>query len=1316
MLRRPTAPRLAALAAGLVVAAGLTVTGAVPSAAALDSPSGLSASAARIPVLTWTRVPDATAYDVQLSRTADFSTTLATASTVNTAYVPVVELPVGEVWWRVRAKSGSAVTEWTGSSVDRANAAAPVPVRPESGQAFTPPTTPLFSWQPVAGATSYTVQTSTDPAFTDPALVAENKQRTTAAYLTTYPGVGEYYWRVSAELSTGYRTSWSTPLRYVVDGLPAVVRTSPADVFDKDHDEDGDGVNVGDAYLTDVVLDWEPVPGAATYELRIDTDRNFLSVDHAVSGITGTRYSPPGNLKNDDFYWQVRAVTASGRPAPWQDTQPPHVPWRFTHAWPAQPEPRYPVGPTTPGVPFFFEWAPVERASSYVVHLFDADGAEVCETAPTIHTTIADQGCRPPTSGTWSWRVEGFDEGGTRLPTVDRLQDRVAFTYEKPAAQPATSDPLPAATGQAASLSGTTAFGIGTPQERCDDVVPDQCDDLRQTPVLTWDPVPGAASYRLVITNDAEGTNPHAVVSGLTQPMWTPEDSFPDSQAGSAYYWQVQPCNSRGCWTGGSPRHAFAKESVAPAPRSPRGAVEVADEVTLEWGSLLDRLDDPDALAGSDLTTPATTDAKQYVVQTSVVPSFASVIESRTVEQTSFTSFTTTYPEGPVFWRVGAFDGSGRQTVWSEPQQLVKRSPSPVLTTPSDGAALGQDSTLSWLPLPYAKTYEVEVYSGPTKVAGGTTVHTSWAPSDPFPASATAYNWRVRRLDAVGRTGEWSALRTFRNEGFTPAQATPAAGGVVPPSGALFTWEPDARATSYRFERRKPGSASDVAETVTTRATAWAPTTALAAGTAQWRVTALDSAGKALGSSPWRDVVVVDPPAEVNPVTVTGSGRIGSDLRLAQPTFDPPVDATTYQWYRGTSAITGATGESYTLVAADLGKSITVRATGRLAGYKSATSTSNAVVGVVGDEPVSTAPPTLEGTPAVGETLTVVPGTWSEAPSLRYQWFRDGAPISGADDPTYRLVAADAGRSVHVVETATLSGRTPGTAASDPVVVELGAAPVASAVPVLTGTPVVGQTLRVTSGTWPDRPSVRRQWYRDDAAIGAATGTSYTLVDADAGHEVRVVETAVLAGRHDGSAASEPMAVRPMPVLEATSPPRVSGTPRVGEQLTADPGTWSGTGSPRFTYQWLRDGVAVGEVSSRSSYTVTAADAARRISVLVRATSSGFAPGEATSTAVAVARMRSTTTLALSATRAPARQRVTLTAQVSVSGAGTPGGTVTVHDGNRRLTAKRVGSSGSVTYRLPRLSPGRHTIKVTYAGTTQVAPSSRSVRLTVTRR
>jgi hypothetical protein len=1297
MLRR-SPHRTALSTALLVVAAGLATVASSAPASAVDSPTGLAAGDSRIPVLSWGRVQGASQYDVQVSRTADFATTLATSSTVNDRYVPTVEMPVGEVWWRVRAKQGSTTGEWTTSSFERDLRAAPVPVQPLPGTTFAPPRTPRFSWNPVAGATSYTVQTGPDPAFTDPTLVATNTQRSTAAYLTSYPSAGTYHWRVRAEMSSGHVSAWSTPVEYRIEGLEDAVRTSPEDVFDKDDPRD--------VFVTDLVLDWEPRIGAATYQLRIGTDRNFLSTVHAASNITSTRYSPPTSLPNDDYFWQVRPVSASGTAAPWPDT-----PWRVTRAWPDQPVPVHPVGATPTGVPFFYEWEPIERASRYVVELFDENGLSRCESSPTVHTTLAGA-CVPPSAGTWTWRVYALDEPSTSA-TVRHQAFARTFTWAPPTPTTASA-PLSWATGLTVATSGVAAYGLdGVTQDVCTDVVPGQCDDLRQTPLLTWDAVPGATTYKVVISNDAEGTNPHSTHT-VTQPMWTPTTSFADSQAGSAYYWKVLACLGNECWGPMAFSHAFAKESFAPRPISPIADAEVADDVTLRWEPLLTTLRSPEALASSDLRSPATTDARQYVVQTSVSESFASVLDSRTVDQTSYTAFTTTYPEGPVWWRVAALDGSSRPTVWSAPQRFVKRSPRPTLLTPADGAPIGQDQTLTWDSVAFAKTYDVEVYAGATRVANASTVHTSWSPSDPFTVAAVEYTWRVRRIDAAGRAGEWTDLRSFRAEGFPPSLTAPGDGAVVAPSGALFSWQPDARATSYRFERRRPGSTTDIAETVSTRATSWAPTAALPAGTAQWRVTALDATGKALGSSPWRDVVVVDPPAEVTPVTIVGSGRVGTDLRVSAPTFSPPVESTTYQWYRGASAVGGATGDTYVVTSADLGKVVTVRATGTLTGYKPATSTSNAITGITGDAPVVTAPPVITGTAVFGETLAVTPGTWSDAPALRYQWYRDGFAISGADDPTYKVLAADVGKAVHVVETAALPGRTPASASSEVVQPEPGAAATVTTAPVVTGTPVEGQTLRVSAGSWTGSPSVSRQWFRDGVAVPGATGTSLRLTATDVGLVVHVVETARVAGRHDGTVSTEPVTVRAMPVPANLTAPRITGRSVPGQTLTAGPGAWDG--SPSFTYQWFRDGVALGQPSSRATYTVAAADAARRLHVQVVASARDHRPATAVSAPVTVAKAPSTTTVRPSATRTPARKRVALAIAVSTPGITGPGGTVTVYDSTRRLATLRLPTNGALTYRLPKLTVGRHRVKVVYSGGAQAAGSAAATTLTVTKK
>lgn len=91
-------------------------------------------------------------------------------------------------------------------------------------------------------------------------------------------------------------------------------------------------------------------------------------------------------------------------------------------------------------------------------------------------------------------------------------------------------------------------------------------------------------------------------------------------------------------------------------------------------------------------------------------------------------------------------------------------------------------------------------------------------------------------------------------------------------------------------------------------------------------------------------------------------------------------------------------------------------------------------------------------------------------------------------------------------------------------------APIASTPPTISGTPVSGQVLQVSPGTWSGATSYAYLWQRCDqsgavcGSIGTATGTSYTLAPADAGSTIRVQVTATNAVG-SSSALSAPTAV-----------------------------------------------------------------------------------------------------------------------------------------------------------------------------------------------
>ena len=176
--------------------------------------------------------------------------------------------------------------------------------------------------------------------------------------------------------------------------------------------------------------------------------------------------------------------------------------------------------------------------------------------------------------------------------------------------------------------------------------------------------------------------------------------------------------------------------------------------------------------------------------------------------------------------------------------------------------------------------------------------------------------------------------------------------------------------------------------------------------------------------------VVVQPSVTGGTVTITGTATVGSTLTAAVAGWAPAGVTYAYQWNRDGSAITGATATTYVPVLADVSHTLSVAATGSLAGHLPTTVTSASTTAV----PQPTVTPgtvTITGTPTVSSTLTADPGSW--APSgvtLAYQWRRGSTAIVGATSATYKPVAADVGLTLAVAVTGTKTGYTSATAVS----------------------------------------------------------------------------------------------------------------------------------------------------------------------------------------------------------------------------------------------------------------------------------------------
>ena len=222
------------------------------------------------------------------------------------------------------------------------------------------------------------------------------------------------------------------------------------------------------------------------------------------------------------------------------------------------------------------------------------------------------------------------------------------------------------------------------------------------------------------------------------------------------------------------------------------------------------------------------------------------------------------------------------------------------------------------------------------------------------------------------------------------------------------------------------------------------------------------------------------------------------------------LGAFSYQWLGGGSTINGATNPTYTLSQAEVGKVMTVTASYTDGGNTLETMTSVAtdVVTNANDDPVGL--PTISGTPTQGETLTAVTSAISDADGLgafSYQWLGAGNAINGATNPTYTLSQAEVGKVMTVTASYTDGGgfdETMTSAATD-VVTNVNDAPIG--LPIISGTPIQGETLSVDASAISDADGLGAfsyQWLGAGNAINGATSLTFILAQAQVGQAMTV--------------------------------------------------------------------------------------------------------------------------------------------------------------------------------------------------------------------
>ena len=261
----------------------------------------------------------------------------------------------------------------------------------------------------------------------------------------------------------------------------------------------------------------------------------------------------------------------------------------------------------------------------------------------------------------------------------------------------------------------------------------------------------------------------------------------------------------------------------------------------------------------------------------------------------------------------------------------------------------------------------------------------------------------------------------------------------------------------------------------------------------------------------------------------------------------------------------------------------------------------------------ATGQPTIGGTVQVGETLTADTSGIEDADGLddavvQLPVAGDDIDLSRCATSTYTLADADEGKAVTVQVSFTDDGGNDETLTSA-ATAAVSAAPnnPATGAPTISGTAQVGETLTAdTSGIADedglDNADFSYQWLADDTDISGATGSAYTLADADEGNTVKVRVSFTDDGGNDETLTSAATAtVEAAPNSPATGAPTISGTAQVGETLTADTSGIAdadGLDAAAFSYQWLADDTEVAGATG-STYTLVEADEGKTVKVRV---------------------------------------------------------------------------------------------------------------------
>jgi hypothetical protein len=700
----------------------------------------------------------------------------------------------------------------------------PTPIGPSDGTVVD--SLPVFSWNHVAGADRYEFEIAADPGFNSPvdARFYDRLVKNTRATVTKAVPNGTYWWHVRAVGPDGSVSAWAPSMSVIKNWAENPVLRAPAD-----------GAMM--TFPTHAFqLSWAPTPGAVEYILTIATDPTLGSVVWPTGPVEtqATSFTLTAPLPGyKEYYWGITPVDAGGNRGTPSEVR------SFTWVWPSRTTTRVTDVASAPEIQDYeFSWDPVPGAIGYEVEVNKsvdfASGSKVCCDVDFVTkvSTIA-------TTFTPKVVLENNNDYYWRVRAVDPSRNQGDWN-EGPRFSKSFDEVLP-------SVRNLRMVDNPFPTESAFETT---------TPIVTWDPVPGASAYRVEVVpwvtdrcnwsasltqhwNNVTATTAWTPLGDgrLGSPPYPPDplivsSDLPALTRGQAYCVRVYALDGPAAGTNyrssnetylpdvgrfGTPEPAFVWTS-------PPGGNASCDP-------LPDTACAPHSLGGDDYLVPirGTTTARMpyfrwnplagfesYYVLVSKDPFFSNLVDYAFTQVPAYAPRSQlgphTYPDetNEYFWAVlPAVTRSGQVVSalpgTSQPSTFHKQSVPPTLVTPANGAVLSTPARFQWQAAEAARRYRLQVSKDPTFATNILedvfTDSTAYTSSVNYEADVNLY-WRVGAHDERDRGLTWSSTRTFQKTlpAPVPDPGNAPEGDLVP----TWTWSHVQGASSYDLEVKLP--------------------------------------------------------------------------------------------------------------------------------------------------------------------------------------------------------------------------------------------------------------------------------------------------------------------------------------------------------------------------------------------------------------------------------------------------------------------------------------------------------------------------------